>query len=571
MATLLVLRGADEGKRFELHLPTVSLGRDATNVVRLHDSEVSRKHLEFRRTATGYRIVDLGSSNGTYVNQRKVVETDLRPGDHILVGQTELLYLAHEPAGTAPMGDLADRIRMIAQSEVEIPSAIIKTISQGEGSLLLSQPEKVTGQWLKTALANLSVMYQATQAVSHILDTDQLLERIMDLIFQSIEADRGCIMLRDLRTGELHPKVVRYRSGVDRAEQIAISRTVTEHVLREGQGVLVSDVAQDGRFAPAQSMVRTGVRQAICVPIKGRHETLGVLYLDVRAPAVPASDEPTACRRLTEDHLALAVAIGHQAALALEETRYHRAMVQAERLAAIGQTIAAISHHIKNILQGLRSGSDLLKMGIQEKNETLLLQGWKIVEKNQARIYDLVMDMLSYSKEREPAFAPTDLNAVVHDALELIEGRAREMGVRLELTLAPSLPVIQADAEGLHRALLNILTNGLDALEGRPNPTLTVSTSVEPDGQWLRISVADNGIGIPPERLPDLFKPFTSTKGARGTGLGLAVSHKILREHGGDILVTSQPNLGSQFILRLPVQCAPAPEPPEKQTSLSHT
>ena len=138
--------------------------------------------------------------------------------------------------------------------------------------------------------------------------------------------------------------------------------------------------------------------------MKGRHETLGVLYLDTNANAARSwSAPPSAAGKFTEDHLALAIAIAHQAALAVEDTRYHQAMVQAERLAAIGQTIAALSHHIKNILQGLRSGGDILKMGLKDKNDSLLQQGWKIVEKNQGKIYDLVMDMLSYSKEREPA------------------------------------------------------------------------------------------------------------------------------------------------------------------------
>src|SRR5207244_12754808 len=96
--------------------------------------------------------------------------------------------------------------------------------------------------------------------------------------------------------------------------------------------------------------------------------------------------------KFTEDHLALAIAVAHQAALAVEETRYHHAMVQAERLAAIGQTIAALSHHIKNILQGLRSGSEILKMGLKDKKDDLLEKGWRINETHQAKSYDLVWD-----------------------------------------------------------------------------------------------------------------------------------------------------------------------------------
>src|SRR5207249_10376630 len=126
----------------------------------------------------------------------------------------------------------------------------------------------------------------------------------------------------------------------------------------------------------------------------GRHETLGVLYLDTQVVHPGTAPRSTGMGKFTDDHLSLAIAIAHQAALAVEETRYHHAMVQAERLAAIGQTIAALSHHSKNSLQGLRSGSEILKMGLGDKDEELLQRGWRIVEKNQGKIYDLVMDML---------------------------------------------------------------------------------------------------------------------------------------------------------------------------------
>jgi signal transduction histidine kinase len=251
-------------------------------------------------------------------------------------------------------------------------------------------------------------------------------------------------------------------------------------------------------------------------------------------------------------------------------------MLQAERLAAIGQAMAALSHHIKNILQGLRSGSEILKMGLADKNEALLQQGWKIAEKNQSKIYDLVMDMLSYSKEREPAIEETDLNGIVKDVVELLQGRLKELGAKLEVRLQENLPAVPADPEGLHRSLLNILSNALDAVEERKNPTVGVLTQLEADGEWVRIIVVDNGVGIPPDKQSEIFKPFISSKGARGTGLGLAVSQKILREHGGDILVQSQPGKGSRFILRLPLKsplssdnsgtgvAMPTLEPPEE-------
>src|SRR5262249_24582211 len=207
-----------------------------------------------------------------------------------------------------------------------------------EGSRILAQPDKAQGPWLKNALANLGVMYEAIQAVSHILDVNQLLERIMDLIFRSIEADRGCIMLRNPDDGQFEPQAARWREDADHQEKIAVSRTIMDYVLREKQGVLVSDATQDERFNAGQSIVRFGIREVIFVPMKGRHETLGVLYLDTRSTAKDLVEANNPDGKFSEDHLKLAAAIAHQAALAVEETRYYQAMVQAERLAAIGQT-----------------------------------------------------------------------------------------------------------------------------------------------------------------------------------------------------------------------------------------
>jgi signal transduction histidine kinase len=557
---LIVIKGTDEGKQHELTEPVVGVGRDSSNVLRLSDTEVSRRHAEFRQTEEGYRLVDVGSANGTFVNNQAIKDVLLQPGDHVQVGQSTLVYSAGR-SDTVPVADLAERISMISKHDLELGSAIVKTIGEAEGSRILAKPEQASGPWLKNALANLSIMYEAIQAVSHILDVNQLLERIMELIFRSIAADRGCIMLRNSDTGQFEPQAARWREGVEQ-DKIAVSRTVMDYVLNEKQGILVSDAAQDERFSAGQSIMRFGIREVICVPMKGRHETLGVMYLDTRSTAREyVSQGPGASGKFTEDHLALAIAIGHQAALAVEETRYHQALVQAERLAAIGQTIAALSHHIKNILQGLRSGSDILRMGLTDKNEAFLQQGWKMIEKNQARIYELVMDMLSFSKEREPVVEETDLNNLVRDVQELLVGRANELGVMLETRLEPALPRVHVDPEGIHRALLNIIGNALDAVEGRPSPTVVVATVLESDQAWVRILVIDNGCGIPPEKLPDIFKPFVSSKGSRGTGLGLAVSRKILREHGGDILAQSQPGKETKFILRLPARSPLSPEP----------
>ena len=414
MPRLIVTKGPDEGKQFDLVGDSISVGRDAASRIRMNDTEVSRRHAELVRTAEGYRILDKGSANGTYVNSQAVKDALLQPGDRVQVGQSVLVFSAgrrEEPA----TDDLADRINLIARQDVELSGSIVGTIGETEGGRLLIRPDQAGGPWPKTALANLGVLYEATRAVSHILDLDELLERLLDLIFRALDPDRGCVLLctedgeqSDHTTGgkDFEPKAARWRDGSNRQEKIPISRTIVDHVLREKQGILVSDAARDERFQAVQSVVRLGIREVICVPMKGRHGTLGVLYLDTRTisdDGRPGLLRPgTSPGKFTADDLALAISLAHLGALAVEETRYHHAMVQAERLAAVGQTIAGLSHHIKNILQGLRTGGDIVNGGLADRDLDFLARGWKIVEKNQGKIEELVMDMLNYSKEREP-------------------------------------------------------------------------------------------------------------------------------------------------------------------------
>src|SRR4029079_3019953 len=147
-----------------------------------------------------------------------------------------------------------------------------------------------------------------------------------------------------------------------------------------------------------------------------------------------------------------------------------------------------------------------------------------------------------YSKDRVPSVESTDLNELVDEIVELLTPRAVELNVTLEKALTPNLPRVYVDPDGINRALLNLVGNAIDAVEGRPEPKVTVGTRTGDDG-FVRIVVLDNGVGIAVERIPEMFKVFVSTKGSRGTGLGLPVSQKIVREHGGDLIVQSQINV----------------------------
>ncbi len=545
MATLFVLQGRDKGKRYDLREANVSLGRDHHCVVQVSDNEISRRHAEIRKDEQGYRLVDLGSSNGTFVNAEQVTERRLVNGDRVQLGRTLLLFTDADDRAEQPLEHGVD---IVGTAAVE-GSRIVKSVSHEPGSQLFAG-DPADSPWLAAARSNLQLMYRTALAVSHTLDIDQLLARIIDMIFEWVEADRGCIMLIDHESNELTPVASRSRRGQSADQRIAISRTILDYVMERKEGVLTSDAPADDRWK-SESIAALGIREAICVPMQGRYGVVGVIYIDTYTPPDRVLlAKPT--NRFSEEHLKLMVAIGHQAALAVEDTSYYSAMLQAERLAAIGQTIATLSHHIKNILQGIRGGSYLIDEGLKADDNDVVRRGWRIVERNQERISNLVMDMLTFSKEREPELVAADLNETIGDVAELMKPRAEEAQVTLHWQPRTDLPPFQFDPDLLHRAILNVMTNAIDACEKREGARVEVSVEWSPGEQFVHIVVADNGEGIAEGDLKRIFSIFESKKGARGTGLGLPVSQKIMREHGGDIRVESTPGAGSRFYLELP-------------------
>lgn len=545
-ASLLVVQGVEQGARFELGEQPIAMGRGVQNEVRILDTEVSRLHASIQRVKDTFVLTDRNSSNGTLVNGIAVRSHSLADGDQIQMGHTLLLFVDAERDSLSHTA--AERVQLLQRHDPADRSSIV---SQIDRQTLSSLPSEVsTGD--ANSPSNLTVLYRITEEVVRpSTSMDQSLQRILDLTIEAVGADRGCVLLTDPQSGEIRPQVASQRGATTPGSRMPVSRTIVDYVLKNNQGVRTADAQHDSRFDPARSIVQAGIREAMCVPMQGRHELMGVIYIDITTPADRLLLQGKAAG-FREDQLRLLIAIGRQAALAVENNRYQQAIVKAERLAAMGQTIATLSHHIKNILQGVRGGSYLIDMGLNDHNEELVRKGWHVVEKNQNKIYHLVMDMLTFSKERQPALVPAQLNETVGDVIELMQARAAECSVELQFRPDKNLPMCTFDPEGIHRAVLNIVTNAIDAVEGADRALVKVETGLHTESDMLWVAVSDNGPGIPEDQLGRIFNVFESTKGARGTGLGLTVSLKIIREHGGDIAVESRLGEGSRFTLAWP-------------------
>lgn len=228
-----------------------------------------------------------------------------------------------------------------------------------------------------------------------------------------------------------------------------------------------------------------------------------------------------------------------------------------DRLAVVGQTVAGLAHGIKNILQGLEGGVYVVQTGIEDGDQPLLQRGWKMVEKNIGHISGLVKDLLSYSKERPPEYEAADPNALAEEACALFDMRAAEKSIVIERDFDPNVgKTVQVflDQRGIHTCLCNLIANAIDACaidDKKEEHRIVVRTKEDDEGNPV-YEVSDNGIGMDADTRRKVFAGFFSTKGSRGTGLGLLVTSKIVMEHHGDISFESKPGVGSTFTLRLP-------------------
>lgn len=222
-------------------------------------------------------------------------------------------------------------------------------------------------------------------------------------------------------------------------------------------------------------------------------------------------------------------------------------LVQQEKLAAMGHMAAGISHEITSPLANM----DGLLQLMQRKDEPPRREDLGVLREQVARIHRTVRQLTAFAHPGEGQVEVLPVNEVVASALALLRFDRRLGRVRLERALAEDAGSARVSAHGLEQVLTNLVRNSLDAMEGTPEPRLTVRTSRQNDS--CAIEITDNGCGIPPEGLKKIFEPFYTTKPVgQGTGLGLSISAKIIRDHGGSLHVASRPELGTTFTIRLP-------------------
>lgn len=234
-----------------------------------------------------------------------------------------------------------------------------------------------------------------------------------------------------------------------------------------------------------------------------------------------------------------------------------RDKLEAERLAAVGQTVAGLAHGIKNILMGVEGGIYVMESGMRKSQMGRVERGVQMLKRNVEKISSLVKNLLSFSKGRQLCVAMVDPNAPARETLELYVAMAKTAGVDLEGVLQEGLSPAPMDAEGIHTCLTNLVSNAIDACQASEKQDCKVVLKTSESEGALEYEVSDNGCGMDYEVKNKIFTTFFTTKGAGGTGLGLLTTRKIVQEHGGKILLESDQGKGTKFRIVLPRERLP--------------
>lgn len=440
-----------------------------------------------------------------------------------------------------------------------------KHFQQGEIDILFGFAQQAAiaignAQLYEDSLAKirqLTTLYEVGKKLSSTLDLDELLGNALELLRAQWGYPLCSILLLDREKNELYIRQVigrdikevehlRFRVGID---------GIVGWVANAGEPFYAPDVSKDPRYIPGSPEGRAEA----AFPLKVRDQVIGVL--DMESKEVHGFDEED-LKALSSYASQVSIFIENAQLFSdLKQTlselkRAQDQIIQAEKLRAMGEMASGVAHDFNNVLAAILGNIQLLLYSFEHYGPEEIQERLKTIERaaqDGAETVRRIQDFTGRRRDRE--FIPLSLNDLVHEVSAITEPRwkdqAQKKGIHIELIKEPGeVPPVLGNPSELREVLTNMVFNAVDAMP--KGGKITLSTQPHSEG-WVEMRIADTGIGMSGEVKKRIFDPFFTTKGVTSSGLGMSVSYGIIKRHGGEILVESEPGKGTVFILHLPI------------------
>jgi signal transduction histidine kinase/DNA-binding response OmpR family regulator len=443
-----------------------------------------------------------------------------------------------------------------------------------------------TNKQLEQRIKELRILYSIGQSVTSLLDLEQVLNRIVEAAAYITGAEESSLLLVDEESGDLYMRAAR-GLGERHAQgfRIRVQDSIAGQVVQAGRPIMVGGTDQKDRFK-----VKTDyfVKALLNVPLKVGNSVIGVLAVNNRTTSRPFTNNDLYLLSALADYASVAIEnahLYHDLAISRDEVRRwgeeleakvaertkelqatQELLIRTEKLASLGQLSAGVARQINGPIQIILGYVRMLASKLHANDP--LYNAFKSIEREAVRCQRIAQDLLDFAHRIPPTTYPTDVNAVLEAASQLVAQQISPADIEVNKGYDPNLPMVSADESQLQQAFAHIIRNAYEAMpEGGILRLFTRAI-----GKEVQVIIADSGVGITPEGMRHIFEPFYTTKhSSKAAGLGLAISYGIIERHGGTIEVESLVGLGTTVTIRLrvepgggekrPVQTAPLPPP----------
>ena len=616
MLVIRGLNGDQKEAIYRVHRPII-VGRSRNCDVFIADVRSSRQQARFFRNESGELVVeDLNSLNGTYLNGRQIAQHPLRAGDVVRLGSTdfrveelsddnavELVDIEGTDGGEAPAlssdgrfaqgyGHSNQEIQIIKQADtVELPS--LGALPADDYFKAIGIDESVTGEEGLSALQrktrNFATLFEISSMQSWSVDESEMLQQVLDILLKVPGGDFAYVAL--LADGILVPKVVRSKTG--HRERITLSKTIGRYVLQERCAVLAPDLRNDNRFSGSDSIIMGPSASILAAPMiqtdtDGERKVIGLLALCTSSVRENTSEDDLDLLCVVAGMLSTAlakIALQKQRERTLSELEQanrkiletQEQLIRSERLAAIGRLSSGVIHEVKNHLSPLML-ADMIAEQYPEDED--IQEMAEMVIEARRRILDIVDEIRMFARgdNRSYSMQPHRVGEVCSKVIRFVRCDAKVRAVRLSFDQQDDAMVI-IDSDRIRQVLINLIQNAADAVENIESPEVSVrvcsaavlihqeipgwesasastplnTSGDELDSGCIYICVRDNGTGIEPNILRQIFDPLFTTKGENGLGLGLDICRRIVRAHRGTLSCVSRVGVGTEFRVGIPL------------------